>query len=108
MVSYCNYQSLTQRRVNFTGSNGQCAYQFYVLGAASPFSEQYFVESSNLFDADCKCINYIKITMAVDGRTQSLSGKVVATVHIGDDEVVLHVAGGAVSPGTESVGSRNK
>ena len=90
------------------GSNGHCAFKFYVLGAASPFSEQYFVESSNLFDADCKCINYIKITMAVDGRTQSLSGKVVTSVNIGDDEVVLHVASRAVSPGTESVGPGNK
>ena len=56
----------------------------------------------------CKCINYIKITMAVDGRTQSLSSKAVTSVNIGDDKVVLHVARRAISPGTESVRSRNK
>ena len=37
-----------------------------------------------------------------------LSSKVVTSVNIGDDEVVLHVARRAVTPGTESVGSRNK
>ena len=44
--------------------------------------------------------------MAVDGGTQSLSRKIVTSVHIGNDKVVLHIAGAAVSPGTESVGSK--
>ena len=46
--------------------------------------------------------------MAEDGRTQNLSSKVVTTVHIGYDQVVLHVPLGSISPGTESVGSKNK
>ena len=38
----------------------------------------------------------------------SLSRKIVTSVHIGNDKVVFHIAGTAVSPGTESVGSENK